>query len=62
MPSKMTSTMRVLRSLTAFRTTPPFDELSPALNIFRVNVSSTDSGADDPASDRRHGCECPHLL
>lgn len=35
---------------TAFRTTAPFDELSPALNIFRVNVSSTDSGADDPAS------------
>ena len=33
----------------AFRTTPPFDELTPALNIFRVNVSSTDSGADDPA-------------
>ena len=33
----------------AFRTTAPFDELTPALNIFRVNVSSTDSGADDPA-------------
>src|SRR6185503_8954122 len=33
----------------AFRTTAPFDELSPAINIFRVNVSSTDSGADDPA-------------
>src|SRR5262249_24573251 len=28
----------------------PFDELSPAINVFRVNVSSTDSGADDPAS------------
>jgi hypothetical protein len=34
----------------AFRTTPPFDELTPAINIFRVNVSSTDSGADDPMS------------
>jgi hypothetical protein len=34
----------------AFRTTPPFDELTPAINIFRVNVSSTDSGADDPKS------------
>lgn len=34
--------------LTDLRNTPPFDELSPAINIFRVNVSSTDSGADDP--------------
>ena len=34
----------------AFRATPPFDELSPAINVFRVNVSSTDSGADDPAA------------
>lgn len=34
----------------AFRVTPPFDELAPAINVFRVNVSSTDSGADDPAS------------
>jgi hypothetical protein len=34
----------------AFRATPPFDELSPAINIFRVNISSTDSGADDPAA------------
>ena len=34
--------------VTALRATPPFDELSPAINIFRVNVSSTDSGADDP--------------
>jgi hypothetical protein len=36
--------------LTAFRTTPPYDELSPAINVFRVNVSSTDSGAADPTS------------
>src|SRR5262245_8543821 len=34
----------------AFTGTPPFDELSPAINVFRVNVSSTDSGADDPAA------------
>jgi hypothetical protein len=36
--------------VTALRGTPPFDELSPAINIFRVNVTSTDSGADDPTS------------
>ena len=34
----------------AFRATPPYDELSPAINVFRVNVASTDAGADDPAS------------
>jgi IgA Peptidase M64 len=33
-----------------FRSTAPFDELSPAINVFRVNVSSTDSGADDPTA------------
>ena len=36
--------------VTAFRATPPYDELSPAINVFRVNVASTDSGADDPAA------------
>ena len=36
--------------VTAFRATPPYDDLSPAINVFRVNVSSTDSGADDPVS------------
>jgi hypothetical protein len=36
--------------LNAFRATPPYDELAPAINVFRVNVSSTDSGADDPTS------------
>jgi hypothetical protein len=36
--------------LAAFRGTPPFDELSPAINVFRVNVWSTDSGADDPTA------------
>ncbi|QFZ17471.1 M64 family metallopeptidase [Saccharothrix syringae] len=34
----------------ALRATPPFDDLSPAVNVFRVNVRSTDAGADDPAS------------
>ncbi|WP_026531513.1 M64 family metallopeptidase [Arthrobacter sp. H41] len=34
----------------AFLGTPPFNELAPAINIFRVNVSSTDTGGDDPAS------------
>jgi hypothetical protein len=34
----------------AFLATAPFDELRSAINVFRVNVSSTDSGADDPAS------------
>jgi hypothetical protein len=33
----------------AFLATPPYHELSPAINVFRVNVTSTDSGADDPA-------------
>ncbi len=33
-----------------FQATPPFDELSTAINVFRVNVTSTDSGADDPAA------------
>jgi hypothetical protein len=33
-----------------FIATAPFDELQPVINIFRVNVRSTDSGADDPAA------------
>lgn len=36
--------------VTALRATPPYDDLSPAINVFRVNVGSTDSGADDPVS------------
>lgn len=36
--------------LAAFRATSPYDTLSPAINVFRVNVSSTDSGAGDPVS------------
>lgn len=34
----------------AFTTTEPFDDVASVVNVFRVNVSSTDSGADDPAS------------
>jgi IgA Peptidase M64 len=30
--------------------TPPFDQLQSAFNVYRVDVSSTDSGADDPAA------------
>jgi IgA Peptidase M64 len=30
--------------------TPPFDDLQAAINVFRVDVASTDSGADDPAA------------
>ena len=29
--------------------TAPFDEVWDEVNVFRINVSSTDSGADDPA-------------
>jgi hypothetical protein len=36
--------------VTAFLGTPPFDELRPAINVFRVNVTSTDPGADDPTA------------
>jgi hypothetical protein len=32
----------------ALQATPPFDRLLPGINVFRVNVASTDSGADDP--------------
>jgi len=39
-----------LAFVAAFRATPPYDELSPAINVFRVNVASTDSGADDPTA------------
>jgi len=30
--------------------TPPFDRLRPAINVHRIDVASTDSGADDPAA------------
>jgi hypothetical protein len=31
-----------------FRVTPPFDELWCGINVHRIEVTSTDSGADDP--------------
>lgn len=34
--------------LTKLRTTPPFDELFCGINVHRIDVVSTDSGADDP--------------
>src|SRR5215471_6079840 len=30
--------------------TPPYDELWCGINIYRIDVTSTDSGADDPAA------------
>src|SRR5690349_4270726 len=36
--------------VTTLLATPPFDELQSAINIFRIDVSSTDSGADDPTA------------
>lgn len=35
--------------VTALLATDPFDDLASVINVFRVNVRSTDSGADDPA-------------
>jgi hypothetical protein len=32
------------------RPTPPFDELWPAINVHRIDVTSTQSGADDPCA------------
>ena len=36
---------------TALLGTAPFNALATAVNVYRVNVASTDSGADDPAVD-----------
>jgi hypothetical protein len=36
--------------LTTLRATPPYDDLWCGINVFRIDVVSTDSGADDPAS------------
>jgi hypothetical protein len=33
-----------------FLATPPFDALRPGINVFRIDVSSTDSGAADPVA------------
>ncbi|MFJ7961642.1 M64 family metallopeptidase [Streptomyces sp. NPDC096319] len=35
--------------VTALTLTPPFNRMARTINIWRVNVTSTDSGADDPA-------------
>jgi hypothetical protein len=32
----------------AFTTMPPFDRYTPCINVFRVNVTSIDAGADNP--------------
>lgn len=40
----------VQRFVDALLATPPFDEMRPAINVFRVDVASTDSGADDPVA------------
>ena len=36
--------------INAIKTTKPFDELCNAINIHRINVTSLDSGADDPVA------------
>jgi hypothetical protein len=38
----------VLSFIDAFRTTPPFDQLFCGVNVYRVDVVSNQSGADDP--------------
>jgi IgA Peptidase M64 len=40
----------VQQFVTSLLTTPPFDHLQHAINVFRIDVSSTDAGADDPAA------------
>lgn len=42
-----TDTQQFVNTLFA---TPPFDALQTAFNVYRVDVASTDSGADDPAA------------
>ena len=36
--------------VTSLFATAPFDVMKPAINVFRVDVESTDSGADDPTA------------
>jgi hypothetical protein len=38
----------VQRLVQAIRTTPPLDQLFRGINVHRIEVASTDSGADDP--------------
>lgn len=40
----------VARFVATMRATAPFDELWSAVNVHRVDVTSTDSGADDPGT------------
>ena len=40
----------VQRLVSALFAASPFDRLRNAINVYRVNVTSTDSGADDPAA------------
>jgi hypothetical protein len=40
----------VQQFVNAMFVTPPFDELRRAINVYRVDVTSTDSGADDPTT------------
>jgi IgA Peptidase M64 len=40
----------VQRFVNTMFSTPPFDEFRLAINVYRVDVSSTDSGADDPTA------------
>lgn len=36
--------------LDRLRATPPFDEMWCAINVYRIDVISTDTGADEPAN------------
>lgn len=40
-----------------FSATPPFDRLFPGINIYRIDVVSTDNGADEPAACGGPGTE-----
>ncbi|MFD4415976.1 M64 family metallopeptidase [Streptomyces sp. NPDC058476] len=49
--SQMTSFhLHALDIVNIFTTTPPFDGLSSAINIHRVDIESNEEGADDPTS------------
>ena len=48
--------------VTALTGTDPFDQLAHAINVFRVNVASTDSGADDPVAAGGTGAAPAHVL
>jgi hypothetical protein len=44
----------VHRAVTALRITPPFRDLWPNINVFRIDVESTESGPDIPATGTSH--------